>query len=187
MASDSSGYNNTGTLRGGPTWATGAYGTAISLNGTTAYVTVNESASIELSSQMSVSFWVQSSSTPGIDQRIIGKLYDWEIKLNGRYPQLTAGGKYAQMSYALPAGSWQHVVFTFASGVVKGYVNGAPVSMAANTLTSGQVLPAYKYGLYIGTDAGRSYFLKGLLDDMRVYNRALTATEVSGIYSQTRH
>jgi hypothetical protein len=84
-------------------------------------------------------------------------------------------------------GSWQHVVFTLSSGVVTGYINGAPVGMLSNSFPSGYTLPSYKYGLYIGTDASVTQSTKGMIDDVRLYNRALSAAEISALYSQTKH
>ena len=91
------------------------------------------------------------------------------------------------LNYALPLNTWQHVTFTYStSGGVTGYVNGAPVAFNVNTF-SGQSLPSYAYGLLIGADAGLSTFDAGLIDEVRIYNRALSATEVSSIYSATAH
>jgi hypothetical protein len=170
-------------------WATSAIGTALSFSGSGDYVNVNESHSLELSTAMTVSFWVNASDHPGVDQRIVSKNYDWDIKLNGsrHLPQFSSGSKYAALNYTLPLGAWQHVTFTFQSGVVTGYVNGTQIGMLVDTFTSGYSLPSYPYGLYIGTDAGKSSFAKGLIDDVRIYNRAMTAAEVSALYLQTKH
>jgi hypothetical protein len=109
--------------------------------------------------------------------------------LNGsaHVPQFSSGSKYAALNYSLPMGTWEHVTFTIASGVVTGYVNGAQTGLSSNTFTSGYLLPAAPYGLYIGTDAGKTNSAKGLIDDVRIYNRAMTAAEVSSLYSQTKH
>jgi hypothetical protein len=186
---DASGNGNTGTLMGHTAWASGTFGTALSFSGSGDYVNVNESSSLELSTAMTVSFWVNASDVPGVDQRIVSKNYDWDVKLNGsrHLPQFSSGSSYAALNYSLPMGAWQHVTFTFSSGAVIGYINGAPVAMLVNTFTSAYLLPSSKSGLFIGTDVGKSSFAKGLIDDVRIYNRAMTAAEVSALYSQTRH
>ena len=186
---DASGNGNTGTLMGHTAWASGTFGTALSFSGSGDYVKVNESSSLELSTGMTVSFWVNASDLPGVDQRIVSKNYAWDVKLNGsrHIPQFSSGANYAELNYSLTMGAWQHVTFSFSSGVVTGYINGAPVGLLANTFTSGISLPSSQYGLYIGTDAGQSNFAKGLIDDVRIYNRAMTAAEVSSLYSQTKH
>jgi hypothetical protein len=186
-ASDSSGNGNTGLLKGA-TWVTGSYGAGVKLNGSGQYVSVNESPSLAISQQMSVSFWLYASSNSNVDPRVISKSYSWDVKLNGsnRFPQFSAGGNYAMLNYSLPLNSWQHVLFTFSQGTMKGYVNGVPVSFAANTFTS-QSLPLQPYGLVIGTDPSLSNSFAGMMDDVRIYNRALGASEVSAVYSVTKH
>jgi hypothetical protein len=186
---DGSGHGNTGTLMGHAAWTTGTFGNALSFSGSGDYVNVNESPSLELSTAMTVSFWIKASDLPGVDQRIVSKNYSWDIKLNGsaHVPQFSSGSKYAGLNYSLPMGTWEHVTFTIASGVVTGYVNGAQTGLSSNTFTSGYLLPAAPYGLYIGTDAGKTNSAKGLIDDVRIYNRAMTAAEVSSLYSQTKH
>jgi Concanavalin A-like lectin/glucanases superfamily/Right handed beta helix region len=187
-ASDSSGNANTANL-GGAKWATGTYGGAVSLSGSGQYLSVNESPSLEMTQQLTVSFWLNANSTSNVDPRVISKAYDWDVKLNGanRYPQFSAGGNYAMLNYSLPLNTWQHITFTFSSAAgLKGYVNGAPVAFSANTF-SGQSLPAYAYGLLIGADTGLSTFCAGLIDEVRVYNRALSDSEVSTVYAATAH
>ena len=188
-AADASGNVNTGTLMGHTAWSAGTFGTALSFSGSGDYVNVNESKSLELSTAMTVSFWIKASDSPGVDQRIVSKNYDWDVKLNGsaHVLQFSSGSQYALLNYSLPMGAWQHVTFTVSSGAVAGYINGAPITTSSNTFTSGFLLPAYQYGLYIGTDAGKAQFAKGLIDDVRIYNRVLTAAEVSAMYSQTKH
>ncbi len=181
---DSSGNNNTGTFYSTPTWVKTGKTTVLSFSGYGDHVEVKESSSIELSSQMTVAFWVSPQNQNSVDERIIAKSYSWDVKLNGnqRYPQLSAAGKYAQMAYSLPPNAWTHVVFTFSNGTVKGYINGSPVSMQANTFTNGTTLPAMNYGLMLGTDASNSAPMKGLLSIVRLYGKQLADSDIQSIY-----
>ena len=184
-AYDSSGNVNTAILHD-PAWTTSTYGNTVSFNGTTGYGSVAESASLEITSQLTVSFWVNPSSNNNTDPRVISKLYDWDVKLNGsnRYPQLSAGGQYAMLNYSLPVNAWHHVVFTFSNGVVTGYVDGAQVPLAANTFTGGGTLPNNAFGLYLATyDSSLANAYKGYMNDVRLYSRALSATDVAALYS----
>jgi hypothetical protein len=74
-------------------------------------------------------------------------------------------------------------VFTFNSGIVNGYVDGAPVAFLSNTFTGAGSLPQWAYGLSIGTDSSKSNYLIGSLDDVRVYNRVLSAADVAALYA----
>jgi hypothetical protein len=152
------------------------------------YITVPESAGLE-AQQITVAFWLNGKDVPGADQYIVGKNYTWSIKLNGssHLPQFSAGGAYAALNYTLPMGSWQHVVFTFSSGVVKGYVNGVLVPFLANTFTGTTTLPLQQYGLNIGAYTDFSSPASGLLDELRIYNRVMSDAEVATLYSLTQH
>ena len=181
-ASDSSGKGNNATLYN-PTWWNSNYGMTAWFSGTNSYGSVKESASLEMTTQLTVSFWLRPSTNSNTDPRVISKLYDWEVKLNGsnRYPQFSAGTQYATLNYALPLITWHHVVFTFSTGVLKGYVDGVQVPFLANTFTGTETLAQYLYGLYLATDQTNSYI--GSLDDVRLYNRALSPTDVAALYS----
>lgn len=190
---DAMGHGAYGTLIGGPVWVTGSYGTygtALQFNGTSSYVSIVDEPTIDLTNNLTISFWVDASANPGIDQRIVSKNYIWDVKLNGSgyFPQFTTGnGTYAIMNYSLPMGSWHLVTFTFASGTVAGYVDGVQQSMQANTIPSGSTLPAGAYGMNIGADDSDSNFAKGIISDVRLYSQALTAAQVAQLYSQTMH
>jgi hypothetical protein len=183
-AADSSGNGNTGTFVGRAGWQMGGAW----LNGSS-YISVKESASIEQSTALTVSFWIRDSDWGNVAARLVTKSYSWDVKLNGsaRYPQFTSGNKYAALNYSLPLNKWQHVVFTFSNGVIKGYINGSPVSLLTNTFTGNEVLPLVQAGLNIGADATGSNYAQGVIDDVRLYNRALSASEISTLYSQTLH
>ena len=182
-------HGDNGSLHGGASWVTGNLNGAslplLSLDGVSGYVSANEESQLEMTNQLTVAFWMYPVASPTQDsaQRIVAKVYDWDVKMNGVYPQFSAAGKYAMTSYAPPLNAWAHVVFTFNSGAVNAYVNGHSVSFAENTFTSGIILPTYQYGLYLGTDSSLSYFYSGRLSDVRIYNRVLSAADVSALYS----
>ncbi len=186
-AADMSGNGNTGRLYGGQWVTTPDF--ALSLNGVNQFVLVPESTSLELGNSLTVSFWMNPQGVLSSDPRIVQKVWTWDVKLNGaaRYPQFSGAGKYAMLNYSAVVGKWQHVVFTYSNGTVKGYVNGVPTPMAANTFTGTEVLPVYPYGFYIGTDSSELYYANAQLNEVRLYNRALSDTEVAALYSQYPH
>jgi hypothetical protein len=185
---DASGNGNTGTLNNA-TWATGSYGTSIALSGSNSYVSVKESSSIESGKQLTVAFWMYATTNSSVDPRVMAKLYSWDVKLNGsnRYPQFSSGGKYAALKTPMPLNTWEHVVFTFSSGILKGYINGVPVAFSTNTFTGSETLPLQMYGLFIGTDPSKTASFKGNVDDVRLYNRVLSDADVLALYAGTLH
>lgn len=184
LAYDASGNVNTATLYN-PTWWTSDYGPTVWFSGSGSFASVNEAASLEQTNQLTVSFWLRPSANSNLDSRVIAKLYDWDVKLNGsnRYPQLTVGGQYAILNYSLPLITWHHVVFTFSTGVVKGYVDGTPISFLENTFTGTETLAQWAYGLYLATDPSQTNFYIGSLNDVRVYNRTLSDADVAALYA----
>jgi hypothetical protein len=73
---DSSGNGNNGTISGA-TWTTaGKYGSALSFNGTSSRVVINDSSSLHLSSGMTLEAWVSPTSAPTFWQDVIYKQSD---------------------------------------------------------------------------------------------------------------
>ena len=135
---------------------------------------------------MTVAFWLRPSTNSDTDPRVIAKAYDWDIKLNGssHHPQFDVGGSYATLNYPLPLRTWHHVVFTFNNGVVTGYVNGVQRQMLTSTFTSSTKIPTWAYGLFLATaDPYYDNPYIGSLDDVRIYSRALSATDVAALHA----
>jgi hypothetical protein len=178
-ATDSSGNGNVGILLGGATWGSGRVGGAIALDGVDAYVEVAASSSLVFSDEVTVAFWLRSTTDPLIQPRLMSHPGSWSMKLNNVNPQFTSGAKFAIAQFDLPPGEWHHVAFTFKSGQALFYVDGASVAVfGSNPFTAAETLPPGT-GMNLGTDSPTSSpHLKGLLDEVRVYRRALTAAEV---------
>lgn len=76
---------------------------------------------------------------------------------------------------------WQHVAYASDGSNVKVYINGQLVGSRATSWKSSQ----NNFPLTIGRDdAGGIEYFHGSMDDIRIYNRALTATEISAIYNE---
>lgn len=82
---------------------------------------------------------------------------------------------------AITTRTWYHVAVTYTSGMTLTYVNGA--LSHSNTTVSGNLTVAA--GLRMGGRWGQNLAFNGAMDDVRVYNRVLSATEVSDLYSTT--
>ena len=84
------------------------------------------------------------------------------------------------MPASLSYGNWSHVVVTYDGSNAKWYKDGAFMGMSAMTGN----LVQRQSSLKMGNDAANSQPYKGALDDVRIYNRALTATEVQQLYAE---
>ena len=202
-ANDIQGINN-GTLQGGASaTAVGIVGQAFSFDGTNSYVQIPNNVALQ-PANWTIEAWVLfasldssgSGGSPAGDQYIVFKQNTRTSDFEGFDLSKTrvAGGDVFRLlvtsataqtaeihsSTILATGVWYHVAAVRGSNYTQVYVNG-------NLERQTNVTFAQNYGplpLYFGT-SGQSYWdhkLKGLLDEVSFYNRALSASEVASIY-----
>ena len=179
---DASGNGHTGTITGATWAATGKYGKALQFNGTSALVTVADAASLHLSSGMTLEAWVNPSTVNANWRDVIYKgndnFYLEATSTNASRPDAgtIAGGSYADAfgTAVLPANSWSHLAETYDGAALRLYVNGTQVASTAHTGT----IASSTNPLQIGGDRIYGQFFAGLIDEVRVYNVALTAAQI---------
>ncbi len=179
IAHDFSGNGNTGTLVNSPTWTTGKLGQALSFNGTSQYVNSGNAAGLQIANGTVVA-WVKTTDT-GVYKGIAVKQSAYGLFDNsgtfGIYDWGTAAFRNSGVNIA--DGAWHFVAATFQSGVANGtvlYVDGVARATTQMTIISqGQ-------SLYIGYGNAAGQYLNGTIDDVRIYNRALSAAEVQALY-----
>jgi hypothetical protein len=179
---DSSGNNNTGTISNA-TWATGRYGKALSFNGTNSWVTVQNSASLNLTGPMTLEAWIETSASPTDWQALIFKEMPSDTAYylyRSGYSDAPVGGMYSSGEQSIVASNnltlntWMHLAFTYDGSTERLYVNGVLVASQAKT---GAVQSSTGV-LHIGGDSVWGEFFQGLIDEVRIYNRALSASEI---------
>ena len=105
-------------------------------------------------------------------------------KLRGGFETTTGANNFVSSSATLSNGSWQYAVVTFNGSIVRLYVNGTQVSSLSTTAVPDLgVGTAYPIRIGANPQALNSYF-KGQIDEVRIWNRALTAAEISDQYNQ---
>ena len=204
-ANDMSGNGNNGNVNGA-TLSIDRYGnsgTAYGFNGTSNYITVANSASLN-STNKTISLWARftvepSNATSGA-MSLISKWYQLTNcnnpfndafiltvgKLNNQTKFIASTNLYSQSTLAsnnqLMTNSWYNIVFTHdVIGGGKLYVNGVLIS---NNNIGGNIC-TNQNNLIIGADnnLGNLYrFFNGLIDDVGIWNRALTQEEVTNLY-----
>ncbi len=89
---------------------------------------------------------------------------------------LIAGGSYgdAYGTAALPANTWSYLAETYDGTTVRLYVNGTQVASTAHT----GAITTSTNPLQIGGDSIYGQYFAGMIDEVRVYNAALTATQI---------
>jgi hypothetical protein len=180
---DVSGNGNTGTIVNA-TWTTsGKYGGALSFNGTSALVTVNDAASLHLTSAVTLEAWVNPSSVPTGWQDVIYKPLDnyyleagsTNANKPGAGVLLTSSAEpLAYGTAQLTTNTWTHLAMTYDGTTVKMYVNG---TLATSTTQNGTITTSTN-ALQIGGDTTYGQYFKGLIDEVRVYNIALTQAQI---------
>ncbi|MCJ7491913.1 MAG: LamG domain-containing protein [Dehalococcoidia bacterium] len=192
-AADSSGNGNAGALYG-PTWVAGRDGSALHFDGTDDYVEVPDDDTLDLTTGAAVAAGVRVDGTTGYVQELVSKWFacpgEWksawafEMESNG----VTAGwgttiGTGFDMllsNSTVPLGTWFHYAATFDGSVKKVYIDGQETASRAVPGTLGTNSNPLQLGrnAYDTCYPEQRYWFKGTVDDVRIYNRALTAQEI---------
>jgi len=204
LALDASGLGNNGTLTNGPVWAAGKFGNGLQFDGVNDYALVPDNPSFKFYENFTLLAWVKTSAA--VDGIVINNLnqangYGYMLRVN--YPsagivflQYHNGATSLALSATKPVndGQWHQIVGVREKGsLAKIYVDGI---LNATTADPGF---AMSYGT-IGLEFGGSYDsrfggfppstntepLNGTIDELRIYNRSLSAQEISDIYNASK-
>jgi len=171
-AADTVGGNN-GTEVGNPTYAAGRYNQAISLDGDGDYVNCGNDASFNITSAVTISAWFKGTFDGSLG-RIIEKGYNW--MLCSGYGDNAAfyclGFGILEGSATVNDNQWHHVAGVFDGSKMYLYVDGDVDAVK----TAAGSLKVSTSNVYIGGNTSRSF--NGLIDDVRIYSRALSEAEI---------
>ena len=184
-AQDATGNGNQGVVNGSVPYVAGKVGNAFSFNANVAnYVRIPNSASLQ-TAQMSVEYWVNfNSATNAVTvAKRNGSSDAWQVGItysggNFNLQFVGEGVDRYSASLASPVGVWTHVAATYDGSTAKGYINGAQVLSEPFTLHLG----SRTADIYVGNYAGSALPFDGKVDELSIYNRALSAAEVLAIY-----
>ncbi|HVE60143.1 MAG TPA: LamG-like jellyroll fold domain-containing protein [Pyrinomonadaceae bacterium] len=181
--------NNDGTPRGGTTYASGFLNQAFSLDGVSRYVEVPDSPSLSLTGAMTLEAKIRLN-TNTVQQAIIEK-YDVP-GVNGYLLRVVNGKLEAAMCNATLAGAqqpavgattvstgeWHHVAAVYDGTTIKIYLDGVLDGSVNSGFAPTNGSASLKIGAR-GDDANTR--LNGLIDEVRIFNRALSAAEVQSL------
>src|SRR5258705_161725 len=179
---DVSGNNNNGTISAA-TWTTaGKFGSALVFNGTSAQVTVPNATSLQLTTGMTLEVWVFPTGSLAGWRAVLDKNVDGYYLMASSDPNnrpavggtWTGGNQNRAAPTALGLNVWTHLAATFDGATVRLYVNGVQVASQAQTAP----LATTTGTLQIGGDSYPNEFFAGRIDEVRIYNRALTQAEI---------
>ena len=189
IAADSSANGNNGTLTGGLSFDTdsvspGQNGDALQFDGSLDYISVPNHATLQPTGALTITAWIKGDSWgAGSNVNII--LRKGEANPNNYQLSITDGrvalnldngdGSGFSGDTVLATGQWYHVAATWDGSEVLIYVNGV-LNNAPSDPRSGSI-GTDERAVYVGGRAGTDLF-DGTLDDVRLYNRALSAEEI---------
>jgi N-acetylneuraminic acid mutarotase len=195
VAYDSSGNGNDGNLTNGPTWTSGKIGGALSFDGVDDFVVIPATSDLDLQT-LSIFSWVYSSNyiqdgfifektTNGFSNTQYN-LFLWnnnKIYLRTKPPN--AGSEYeGDLRTDTNLSSWNLISGTYDGASKKIYINSNMVaSMSWSSPVDTNPNGISKIGAYSNSSGGSDYCFNGKLDDIRIYNRALSAAEVQALYN----
>ena len=186
---DSSGLANNGTILGNPTWVAGQHGQAIRFDGTGDYATVADNASLDISGAITMATWVKPEKVA--TQYLIKKAiqsgtdgYELSLATTG-FPFVRFNATASMTTYrvdsptAYPSDgtTWMHLAATSDGTTIRLYVNGAEVA----TKPAPAAITTNNLALGIGGQSDGVSTLQGAMDDVLLYNRALSASEVAAL------
>ena len=175
---DASGNGNNGVIASAK-WTLGKYGSGLSFNGSNTRVNVADSASLHLTSAMTLEAWVfptlLGNSWRDIIQKGDDNYYLMACSSNGGRP--ATGGTFTTPLFGagvLAANVWTHVAGTYDGSTLRFYANGVQVASQARTTP----IAVTTDPLQIGSDAVYGQYFQGVIDEIRIYNRALPVAEI---------
>lgn len=186
---DSSGLGHNGKLKGDPNWVDGITGGALVFDGDGDYVDMGKDPAFDIKNQITVSVWVKVNAFDEDWQNVISKGdRAWRLQRNWNKNTLefACSGLVVQGSDWGPVygntdvndGHWHHVVGVYDQQNICLYIDG---SLDASAAASGSIR-INDEPVYIGENSQiPNRFWNGMIDDVRIYNYALSAEEVSEI------
>ena len=184
---DLSGNGNNGILANSTTWGTGKFGNGLNFNGVSDNVNLGNSSSFSFLTSITVSLWVKfeplskygyvfaKAGSYMIYADENGFLHWWVYTTSGNY-DMGSVGAYAD-------GAWHLVACTFDSTLsskqLKIYVDG--VLSNSHDLNGTNV--STSNNLFLGAYESSWRPFKGAFDEVRIYNRVLSATEIAALYT----
>ncbi len=189
---DATGNGATGTLTNGALWTTGRANGAASFDGSNDFAAV---PSIDVTgSALTIAGWVRFSSFPSqSDQRIVakangsaesahwwmlGQINNGSQRLRFRLKTGSTTTTLVASSGNLAANTWYHVAAVYDGAAMRLYLNGTQVGSTAKT---GTLATSSSVPVSIGRNPDSYGYFSGALDDLRIYQRALSAAELAAL------
>ncbi len=197
-ANDASGNGHDGTEMGSFSYTNGISGPAAVFNGTNSKIQIPHDENLNLDDHFTISLWIKSNGANpyvGLLSKIQSNvprngyllnantsLGDVMMGMNKSWPSVQG---YASSTNSVLDGKWRHIVTTYDNANLSLYVDDQLHMRVAYT----NGLSINSMPLYIGWDpyyiTSQQRYFNGEMDELRIYNRALSESEISDLYNET--
>lgn len=183
---DSSGSGNTGTLTFGAGWSSGQRNSGVSLDGVDDYVQVGAQSSLVMNNSASITAWIHptgAGSDGAFGGAIVVKEGEYVLSRlpNGRiqwaFANSNPGWQLTNTGFAAPLNEWTHIAVTYDNGTIKTYANGTLVHTYSGSGSIGEANTGQN-DFRVGGRQFLSHHFQRRIDEVRVYNRAATPSEI---------
>jgi hypothetical protein len=173
LLGDASGNNRTGTITGA-TWTAGKFGQALNFDGND-FVDLSD---FDLAGPFTLMGWIQTRSLhAGGCASMLMKAFDYGVEIcqSALHASVGNGGWSRTVTHQLTSAdlnTWKHVAITYDGTTLRVYINGTLVGQGTGAHNSNN------NPLLFGRWTPAAEFWNGLIDEVRIFNRALTQAEV---------
>ena len=191
IAYDSAGGNN-GTLKGNLQWVAGQVGGAIAGDGNGDYVQVPDNDSLTPSNEITIAFWLYNNNQGGTGVYKLAwcsssRAYAFDASNIAHLVVCQTGGAIDEMFSVgtVSLNQWHYWAATFNRGLASLYIDGQLDSTKMLSVTSimNDTQPLIIGGYWEYCTPALVNSLNGRIDDVRIYNRALSAEDVQRLYT----
>ncbi len=166
----------------GASWATGVWESGLDFDGSNDYVKIDDDDAFDITGDISIAAWVNlddnESRTYIINKWTSDTGYYFSILSNGKL-QFKYDDSTCNTDTVLSEDRWYFLGATMDSGTSKIYINGALDKTCNSSDTS---ISANSLDLWIGSGSSSEYFMDGTIDDVGIWNIALSASNIEGLY-----
>ncbi len=191
-AADASGLGNNGTLLGDPQWVTGRIGGALDFDGDGDYIDCGNDPKFDITDKLTVAAWLNIRSILQPWSAVIAKGDSaWRISnddtttgMHFGFEDGTRGWQAANSATQLNLNEWYHVCGVYDTSVgAKIYINGA--EDGNNPDKEGITISTYNVWIGDNSQTSDRRYWDGLIDEVRVYDYALSEDEIEDLASGT--
>jgi len=199
-AADSSGGGNTATLANGVTWVSGKIGDAVQANGVNQYVSTPP-INLSGTNAVTITLWTNRTYSTNSEDVLFEATTDYnssttgfiflpdDSECAGIQTGVNGNAGYNVSCFAQPtSGAWHHLAVVYnnsqtGASVVSLYIDGVLQTPTQSLYSSNNTNNFGNNPVYLFSRAGTSLFGAGMIDDLRIYNSALSAAEIQQIYN----